>query len=291
MGYKDTVIALDVGGSSVKSGLVDFELQVHHPTKTAIDSQSSADTILNTLRNIIQQHMAQSEHVVGVGFGFPGPFEYDKGISHIHGLEKYEAIFGLNIRDELRARLNLPHLTICFRNDAEAAIIGEAKFGSGKGYQRLIGVTLGTGMGSSFVVNGKRVSSGQGVPPYLGFLFPEMYKGERADDLFSTRGLLARFSASGLPFYSVTDAKAAADAGNGSVMEIFAAFGQDMGDFLRPYVIEFEAEAVLVLGGISGALAFFHNDLTTALAIPVEGGTLGSDAALLGAAESLLPQT
>lgn len=284
------IIALDVGGSSVKSGLVDFQLRVHHVTKTPIDSHGSAETILTTLRDIIQVHITQIDTaaLVGVGFGFPSPFEYEAGISHIRGLEKYEGIYGVNIRDALQVRLAMPNLRIVFRNDAEAAIVGEVKFGAGKPYHRLIGVTLGTGMGSSFVVDGRRVSSGAGVPPHEGFLFPELYKGERSDDVFSTRGLLARFEAAGFVIEGIGSAKAAADRGDAGVQAVFAQFGADLGDFLHPYAIDFSAEAVLVLGGISGAIAYFHEAMSKALPVPVVGGTLGSDAALLGAAEPLL---
>jgi glucokinase len=283
------IVAIDVGGSSVKSGLVDFDLHITRTTRTPIDSQADADTILNTLRDIIQAHLAQSQHIVGVGFGFPSPFEYDTGVCRIHGVEKFEGIYGLNIGDELRARLNLPNLIIRFRNDAESAIVGEAKFGAGKPYRRLIGVTLGTGMGSSFIVDGKRLSSGKGVPKQEGgFLFPEFYKGERVDDVFSTRGLLGRFDAAGLHFDSVADAKAAADKGDGAVQQIFAAFGADLGQFLTPWVNDFEAEAVLALGGISGAWQHFDRALNDALPVPAKVGILGSDAALLGAAEQFL---
>ena len=289
MAGKHFIIAMDVGGSSVKSGLVDFDLQITHTTKTPIDSQGSADAILNTLRDVIQHHLAQAEHIYGVGFGFPGPMEYDKGIARIKDLAKFEAIYGLNIGDELRTRLNQPNLLIRFRNDAEAAIVGEAQFGAGKGYRRIIGITLGTGIGSDFMIDGQRVSSGKGVPNYNdGILNLEPFKGERADDIFSTRGLLARFAAAGLPFAGISEARAAADKGDAAVRQVFTAFGADLGSFLAPYATEFEAEIVLIMGGISGAMEYFQDSLRHNLPVPMLAGTLGSDAALLGAVEPLL---
>lgn len=290
MADRNHIIAMDVGGSSVKSGLVDFDLNVTHHAHTPLDSKASADVILTTLRDIIQQHLNQSDSIIGVGFGFPSPFEYDKGIARIKGLEKFEGIYGLNIGTELQARLNQPDLKILFRNDAESAIVGEAKFGAGKGFSRMIGVTLGTGMGSGFVVDGKRVTSGKGVPAYNdGFLFRELYQGERVDDIFSTRGLLAFFDKANLRFETISSAKSAADNGDESVQAVFAQFGADLGDFLTPYATDFEAEVILVLGGISGAIEYFQQSLNAHLPVPAQRGTLGADAALLGAAESLMP--
>jgi glucokinase len=283
------IIAMDVGGSSVKSGLVDSDLQISHHAHTPIDSQGSADEILNTLRDVIQLHLAQAENIIGVGFGFPGPFDYNKGIALIKDLEKFESIYEMNVGDELKVRLNQPDLPIRFRNDAEAAIVGEAKYGAGKGYRRIIGITLGTGIGSGFVIDGVRVSSGKGVPNYNdGILNLEPYKGERADDIFSTRGLLARFAAAGLPFAHISDAKAAADNGDVAVRDVFAQFGADLGRFLTPYTNEFEADIILISGGIAGAIAHFQDALMQNLPVPMFAGTLGSDAALIGAAELFL---
>jgi glucokinase len=286
---KQYIIAMDVGGSSVKSGLVDFDLSISHHAHTPIDSQGSADDIFNTLCAVIHLHQGQVENIVGVGFGFPGPCDYDKGIALIKDLEKFESIYGLNIGDELRARLNQPDLQMRFRNDAEAAIVGEAKYGAGKGYRRIIGITLGTGIGSGFVIDGVRVSSGKGVPNYNdGILNLEPFKGERADDIFSTRGLLARFAKAGLSFAHNSEAKAAADNGDVAVRQVFAEFGADLGAFLTPYVREFEADIVLISGGIAGAMDYFRDALVDNLPVSMFAGTLGADAALIGAAELFL---
>src|SRR5690606_7225122 len=128
---------------------------------------------------IIQMHLNTKLSILGVGFGFPSPFDYDKGIARIKGLEKFESIYGMNIGEELQSRLMRPDLQIRFRNDAEAAIVGEATYGAGVGFRRIIGITLGTGMGSGFVVDGKRVLTGKSVPAPDGMLFRELYQGER----------------------------------------------------------------------------------------------------------------
>ena len=284
------VIALDVGGTSVKSALVAPGGHViGKPTITPIDSSDEAESILRTFAQIISTHLvqAQTSNVIGVTLGFPGPFDYAAGICLIEGVEKYGAIYGVNMRDALRARLDLGDLPILFRNDAEAAVVGEARYGSGRDYRRVIGVTLGTGCGSAFLVDGVPVTSGPGVPPN-GWLYPVLFRGLRADDAFSRRGLESRLWSAGVTERNVKDAAAAARAGDGVALRVFEAFGADLGTFLDSFAVTFAADAVLVLGRIAGAMDLFGPPLRRALSVAALPGERGPDAALLGTAD-LLP--
>jgi glucokinase len=284
------VIALDVGGTSVKSALIAPGGHViGKPSITPIDSSGEADSILSAFAQIIRTHIRESHsfHLLGVALGFPGPFDYAAGICLIEGVEKYGAIYGVNMRDALRIRLDLGDVPILFRNDAEAAVVGEARYGAGQNYRRLIGVTLGTGCGSAFLVGGVPVTSGPGVPPN-GWLYPVLFRGLRADDLFSRRGLEARLRAAGVTERNVKDAAAAARAGDADARQVFETFGADLGAFLNPFAVAFAAEAVLVLGRIAGAMDLFGPPLRQALSVPALPGERGPDAALLGAAD-LLP--
>jgi glucokinase len=284
------VIALDVGGTSVKSALVAPGGHViGKPAITPIDSSGEADSILGTFAQIISTYLGEihTPNLLSVAFGFPGPFDYAAGICLIEGVEKYGALYGVNMRDALRSRLDLGGLSILFRNDAEAAVVGEAHYGVGQDYRRLIGVTLGTGCGSAFLVDGVPVTSGPGVPPN-GWLYPMLFHGLRADDVFSRRGLEARLRAAGVTERNVKDAAAAARAGDVGTRQVFEAFGADLGTFLNSFAVAFAAEAVLVLGRIAGAIDLFGPPLNQALSVPALPGERGPDAALLGAAELLI---
>jgi glucokinase len=284
------VIALDVGGTSVKSALVAPGGRViGEPAITSMDSSGEADSILWTFAQIIRTHLvqAQTSNVIGVALGFPGPFDYAAGICLIEGVEKFGSIHGVDIRAALQARLSLRDLPILFRNDAEAAVVGEARYGAGRDYQRLIGVTLGTGCGSAFLVDGLPVTSGTGVPPN-GWLYPVLFRGIRADDVFSRRGLEARLQAAGITERNVRDAAAVARVGDKGARQVFEGFGADLGTFLNPFAVAFAADAVLVLGRIAGAMDLFGPLLRQALSVPALPGERGPDAALLGAADLLL---
>lgn len=291
-------IALDVGGSSIKSGVINRSNHAISGFRTdAIDSYGSRDEILATLTQVIVVQMKQigNASLSGVGIGFPGPFDYAEGVSRMRGISsqdgpgsggKYDAICGLNLRKALRDRLGRLDLTIRFCNDAEAAIVGEAKYGAGQGSRRLIGVTLGTGFGSAFVSDGQRLRQGVGVPPD-GWLFKEPVAGQQADDVFSTRGLISRLAAEGMQFNDLAQAAEAARNGNETVLRVYRAFGTELGIFLSPYALAFSANSVLVLGGIAKAFDLFGQSLARELPVPALPGALGAQAALLGAVEEL----
>ena len=287
------VIALDVGGTSVKSALVAPGGHIlGKPSITPIDSSDEAKSIMGTFAQTISIHRGQTQtsNIIGVALGFPGPFDYGAGICLIKGVEKYGALYGVDMRAALHARLNLRDLPILFRNDAEAAVVGEARYGAGRNYRRLIGVTLGTGCGSAFLVNGVPVTSGSGVPPN-GWLYPVLFRGVRADDAFSRRGLEARLRAAGITDRNVKAAAAAARSGDAGARQVFEAFGADLGSFLNSHAASFAAEVVLVLGRIAGAFDLFGPSLHQALSVPALPGERGPEAALLGAADLLFYHT
>ena len=186
------MLALDVGGSSVKSVVVEAGPRILSRVSVhAIQSKSSAVEILTTLAGIIEGHLQKCGEARGVAVAFPGPFDYEHGICLIQNVDKYDALYGIDISANLRQILGMPGLEIRYRNDAEAAILGEARYGAGEPYSRLLGLTLGTGLGSAFLVNRELITEGADVPD-RGWLYTYPYRTQRADDVFSTRGLLAR---------------------------------------------------------------------------------------------------
>ena len=156
------------------------------------------------------------------------------------------------IRDELTKLLRFDK-SIRFCNDAKAAIIGEANYGAGQDFDHVIGITLGTGLGAGFIVNGFSVYAGQGIPPNAE-LFPLEFNRKRADDFFSTRGLIKRFQKSGFYYSNVAEVTKDIKQGNAFPIKVFREFGEDLGQFLRPFVYDFTADVLIVLGGIANAL-------------------------------------
>ncbi|MBT8223727.1 MAG: ROK family protein, partial [Eudoraea sp.] len=184
MKRNEAILALDVGGSSIKSGLVSGD-SVVNIKNTPIDSKGDSETIITTFSDIINRNSATNQ-ISGIAFSMPGPFDHTKGISYMGPNQgKYEAIYGMNLKELILDRVSTDY-PITFRDDGESAIVGEALYGAGKPFGRLIGITLGTGIGSAFIINGEPQYKGKGIPENL--LYDCLWKNKRADEVFSIRG-------------------------------------------------------------------------------------------------------
>jgi glucokinase len=198
---------------------------------------------------------------IRIGFAFPGPFDYAKGIALLQGIGKYEALFKLSVRDLLRFEfqrlkpfspgVTMNRLTaadIRFGNDAFMFGLGASiRFPS----ERLLCLTLGTGLGSAFVENGQIVAGRHGIPS-SGMLFAEPYRDHIVDSYFGRRGILNMASERGLlaDGIDVADLAEAAKSGNAQAQDVFREYGSKLGEMLLPYLSEFKpSRLVLALMG------------------------------------------
>jgi glucokinase len=276
------VIALDVGGTAVKAALVTPDgMPAAPPQRTPIDSGGQAEAVLDTLAGVVSGLAATAGAAAeGVAIAFPGPFDYERGVAGSHAGGKYAALAGRDLGAELRRRAGRPDLPLRFCNDAEAAIVAEALVGAGRRFGRLLGITLGAGLGACLVAGaGSVVERCGGLVP--GELYREPFGGASADDAFSDRGLRARLAAAGA---GTTDpAKARCP----PALRAFAGFGDELGRFLAPHVAALGADGLVVGGGIAAAFGLFAPQLRVHTRVPVRAGELGTASGLIGAAAVL----
>ncbi|MCE7055247.1 ROK family protein [Algoriphagus sp. AGSA1] len=281
-------VGVDVGGSHIAACLYDSigqQLILDSRSTYHLDPNWEAGRILDTWSTVISTTISYAQNkVAGVGIAIPGPFDYYEGISRITGVNKYECLYGMNIKNELATRLGMQVSQFRFINDASAFAIAVSTIGKAKSFERCLAITLGTGLGASFIINRKPVFSDSQVPEG-GFLYNQLVDGVMADDLFSTRGLLhlhhivSGYRASNaLEIYQMatTDSKA---------RETFQLFGQELGRFLSPFVEKFGAEVLVLGGNISNAFEYFKDQLIAELPIAeVHLSGLMDHAALIGGA-------
>jgi glucokinase len=270
------VIALDVGGTSVKSALVGASGELTGPPRrTPIDSGADAEALLSTLADAVRSLAPDAgPPLAGVAIAFPGPCDYERGVPGRHDDGKFAALAGVDLRAQLRRRLGRADLAIGFCNDAEAAILAEARHGAGRPFGRVLGITLGAGLGACLVADGAIVAADAGIVPAE--LYRRAVGAATADDAFSDRGLRARLRGAD-----------PATARDDEARRAFAAFGADLGAFLAPWAERLRVEAVVVAGGIAAAYPLFGPALAAALTPAVRAGELGAAAGLIGAADAL----
>jgi len=281
----EPVMGIDIGGSHITAAMANLatgELLNGLVIRRPVDRHATAEVILNTWSGVITDLWNAFGLTGGkVGFAMPGPFDYKEGVSLIKGFDKYEALYQLNIRQQLSQRLQLPPEHLLFRNDAEAFLEGEVFYGAAKGYSRAIGITLGTGLGSAVFSNGVCRDAELSVLPY---------KGERIEDFVSTRGLLRNYQQ--LSGQLVKDARVIAErvAGDAHAAEAFRLFGTDLTWFLQQFIQQEHPDILVIGGNIAQAWPLFSAELLQGLAASVTKmpavvmAALGEHAALLGGA-------
>jgi len=267
----DCLVALDVGGTFLKWTIVnlihiDSAVSRECLHRLPVDSEAPAEAVIRSFTRAVQMAFEEANArklaVRGIGVSMPGPFDYEKGISSMQ--HKFRTIYGVNLRREFTVRLKLSDsFSIKFIPDPWAFLIGEAYFGAVRNYHRAIGITLGTGLGSAFMVNKQIVSGGRGVPPE-GALWPLPYKGTTVEDSVSRQTILDRYRAlsdRSPENFDVEDLAGLASDGDKISLQVFEELGTTLGKILEPVTSEFKAECVVFGGGISGIFSLFERSL------------------------------
>ncbi|SDH21778.1 ROK family protein [Mucilaginibacter gossypii] len=276
------ILTADIGGSHITAGICDLQRALILPetmVRADVDSKAPAEAILSSwtaaLKNAMNQHSALKPD--GLSIAMPGPFDYLNGVSFITGLDKYEALYGRDIKAYLADKLQLAGSQIRFRNDAESTIAGEATAVAGRGYQRVMGVTLGTGFGSAVSENGITRDINLGSNPY---------KESVADDYFSTRWFKKRYrELTGRPLNDGVRELASLANSDLAVGKIFSEYAQNMAGFLSAHVAVHQPEVLIICGNIAKAGALFWPQLQEYLApLEIKTAQLDEQAALIGAA-------
>jgi glucokinase len=284
-------IGVDVGGTHIACAAVDLvtgQIEPGSLFREEYSHEGPADAILRSWAAALNRCLsAIAEVPVGIGFAIPGPFDYRTGTSKME--HKFKSLFGLNIPAALGPLLTAGgRLPMRFLNDASSFAVGEAWQGEGRGFRRVVVVTLGTGFGSAFLNDGVPVVSGGEVPPE-GCLWHLPFRDGLADDYFSTRWFIKAYrEKTGETIDGVKPLieKAASDA---SVRELFTQFGRNLAECLAPWLRKFDAEILIAGGNIARALPLFEAGFKEGLrqaegSVPLAPSYLMEKAALIGSA-------
>lgn len=252
--------AFDVGGTHVTSALVETESwQVVDGTSTRVplETNGSAHVILDAIAGcgtrMVAAHRDRFEIASVWGCAMPGPFDYANGIGHFEGVAKFESLNGYDVREGLLSRMAPVAQAITFINDADAFAVGEWVSGAVVGRNRVAGITLGTGVGSAFVANGRVVDSGGDVPPFGEVHLLEI-DGAPLEDACSRRAMMRLYAqAAGLNDADVDVAHIAelARAGDESAAHAIREPLTRLGRALAPWMLSFGTQAFVVGGSIA----------------------------------------
>ncbi len=164
---KKYAFGIDIGGTTIKCGLFETIGQLIEkweiPTRKENNGQYILDDITETIKFKLERKQIDINDVAGIGVGVPGPVLKDGTVVKCVNLGW--SVF--NVVDALESKIQLQ---VKVGNDANVAALGEMWKGGGKGYQNLVVVTLGTGVGGGIIMDGKVVGGADGAGGEIGHI-------------------------------------------------------------------------------------------------------------------------
>ena len=159
-------VGIDLGGTNIKTGIVNEQGKVVAKSSIPTKSDRTADEVAFDMAfevlNIVKSNKISMDELVGVGIGSPGAINSGAGIvDYSPNLGWYN----VPIAELILKRVKKP---VKVSNDANVAALGETLFGAGKGYKDTILVTLGTGVGGGVVIGGKLFEGNESKGAELG---------------------------------------------------------------------------------------------------------------------------
>jgi glucokinase len=282
---KNDVLAIgaDIGGTHITAAIVDLDSKSVIPgslCREEVDSHASAAEVVAVWSRAIRK-AKQATGISRIGLSIPGPFDYEKGICLIKDQGKYENLYGLNMKALLSERLENGPEDIIMINDAASFLQGEWFGGAAVGFKRVIGITLGTGLGTSVFENNHASNADLWCLPF---------KEAIAEEYLSTKWFVRRcHEMTGNKVSGVRELCALIDSDD-RIRNIFNEFGTNLAAFIKEFLTIAAADLVVIGGNIGRSYAYFKEALLKSMhamklpEIEIRTALLGEEAALIGAA-------
>ena len=159
---------VDIGGTTVKMGLFTVDGKVTDkweiPTRKEENGRYILEDIAKSVKERMQRDTLTLEDIAGLGIGVPGPVKEDGTVLKCANLGW--GVF--NVADTVRELTGIENVKV--GNDANVAALGEMWQGGGKGYNNLVMVTLGTGVGGGVILGGKILTGSNGAGGEIGHI-------------------------------------------------------------------------------------------------------------------------
>lgn len=169
-------IGVDVGGTNVKIALVDLDGKIAFsntvPTRAEMGYEAGVNNIKQAIKDLMQESNQTNKTVEAIGFGLPGQIDYKEGI--VKNLPNIPGWVNIPLAKIIEDEFLIPTR---LDNDVRCAALGELNFGAGKGCENLICITVGTGIGSGIILNGKLVRGAANAAGEIGHIKMEMNGG------------------------------------------------------------------------------------------------------------------
>lgn len=240
-------IGVDLGGTKMKAG-IEYNGSIIQQHSTLLREKHSLSATLNQLIELIKPFASSA---TSIGIGVPSVVDIERGIVYnVANIPSWEKV---ELREILEEEFNIP---VFVNNDVNCFILGEHRYGVAQNFNSVVGMTIGTGLGSGIIIDnqlyaGHNCGAGEiGMLPYRDHNF-EYYACSNFFD--AVHGM------------SALDANQAALRGDKKALSLWAEFGVHLGFAIKAVMYVYDPEAIVLGGSIAKAFPFFEAGMYEAL--------------------------
>jgi glucokinase len=233
-------IGIDLGGTNIRGGLVSRN-EVPKITSRRINAKASAEEVLQELFLFTDEIIHSS--VNSIGIGVPGLVNVQEGI--VFDVINIPSWKEMPLQKHMQDRYHLPVLV---NNDANCFALGEFYFGKGQGCDSMVGLTIGTGLGSGLILNkklyaGKNGGAGEfGTTDYLDKCYEYYASGQYFENVYQTDGEIVFKRAI---------------SGDTQAIKMYEEMGYHLGNAIKMILYGLDVELIILGGSVRHAFPFF----------------------------------
>ncbi len=292
------LVGIDLGGTAIKAGAVTSDGRILERREVATGLDEGAAAVIDRMARLARDLGAEGR----VGVGSPGLIDHAGG--RVLESPNLKVLENTPLRAELARRLEFDPAHVALENDANAAAVGEAWLGAGRGQRDLLMVTLGTGVGGGLVLGGALFAGAGGMAGEIGHICidpagPSCGCGRRGclEQFASATAARRRAIERGLPAARPGDLRGLADAARGGAeaeQALCFEIGRDLGRGLAVAITLLDLRCFVVGGGFGAALDVLQPGIRAGIEerswgrrladVRVLRAELGPDAGWIGAA-------
>jgi glucokinase len=238
------IIGIDLGGTNIRGGCIE-DMALKGVLSKKLTAHHDANEVLQQLFDITDALITPSTTAIGIGV--PGLVDLHTGtVSDVVNIPSWKKI---SLQQILEQRYNIP---VLINNDANCFALGEYYFGKGKKTDSMVGLTIGTGLGSGLILNkqlytGTHCGAGEfGMIPYMDQCIEYYASGQFFKNVYGIEGEVAFQRA----LNGATEA-----------IDMYCEFGTHLGNAIKTILFALDVELIILGGSVSRAFTLFEKSM------------------------------
>ena len=237
-------IGIDLGGTKIKVG-IEHQGKIIHQKKAFLKEKDSFDSTIEQVFQLISP-LAQ-ERVGGIGIGVPSVVDVENGI--VYNVTNIPSWKKVALKSILEKEFNLP---VFVNNDVNCYTLGEHRFGLAKGFDTVVGMSIGTGLGSGIIIKNKLYAGNNCGAGEIGLL---PYK-DKNIEYYASGNFFEAFHQT-----TAVEASHAARRGDENALKQWREFGYHFGAAVQVVLYAYDPQVIIIGGSVSQAFEYFKDSM------------------------------